>query len=80
VHCNEMQKAFNYLQNRLKPMENIVCTTPSSKKEFLNLCYLLTGDGGTTSSGTGTLKPEPEPEPYPEPEPLTPTLNPNPNP
>jgi COMPASS component SWD3 len=40
IERQEYQKAFAYLNRRLKPMEAI--TTASNPNEFQNLCYLLT--------------------------------------
>ncbi|CAM9546523.1 unnamed protein product [Choristocarpus tenellus] len=39
IEQQEYQKAFSYLNRRLKPMEATAASTPN---EFLNLCYLLT--------------------------------------
>ncbi|CAM9753354.1 unnamed protein product, partial [Discosporangium mesarthrocarpum] len=39
IDRQEYQKAFAYLNRRLKPMEGTAASTPN---EFLNLCYLLT--------------------------------------
>ncbi|CAM9473591.1 unnamed protein product, partial [Hapterophycus canaliculatus] len=39
IERQEYQKAFAFLNRRLKPMEGTAASTPN---EFLNLCYLLT--------------------------------------
>ncbi|CAM9749876.1 unnamed protein product, partial [Ascophyllum nodosum] len=39
IERQEFQKAFSFLNRRLKPVEAIAASTPN---EFLNLCYLLT--------------------------------------
>lgn len=39
IERQEYQKAFAFLNRRLKPMEATAASTPN---EFLNLCYLLT--------------------------------------
>ncbi len=39
IERQEYQKAFAYLNRRLKPMEGTAASTPN---EFLSLCYLLT--------------------------------------
>lgn len=56
IERQEYQKAFAFLNRRLKPMEGTAASTPN---EFLNLCYLLTcksvADAGHFRSWGGVL-------------------------
>ncbi|CAN0064635.1 unnamed protein product, partial [Ectocarpus sp. 4 AP-2014] len=56
IERQEYQRAFAFLNRRLKPMEATAASTPN---EFLNLCYLLTcksvSDAGHFRSWGGVL-------------------------
>lgn len=56
IERQEYQKAFAFLNRRLKPMESTAASTPN---EFVSLCYLLTcksvGDADHFRSWAGVL-------------------------